>query len=125
MIPSAKLRQPAANPPGNSVKRDELCRYEGEGGSLLADDGSRATSPRGLSGEARPAAFSEQARIAEPPPGFRRLQKDEIAQRGDFVMNNLQEVDSWEGPGGFRAGSFVMPIYRRVTGLHLMEGGFE
>jgi len=31
---------------------------------------------------------------------------------GDFVADVCFELQPWEGPGGFRAGSFARPIYR-------------
>ncbi len=44
---------------------------------------------------------------------FRRLKADEVVSPGDFVKNGHQGFDPWEGPSGFRASSFVKPIYRR------------
>ena len=44
---------------------------------------------------------------------FRRLKWNELVTRGDFVENGNQGFEPWEGPGGFRADSFVKPIYRR------------
>jgi hypothetical protein len=49
-----------------------------------------------------------------PLAGFRRLHKNEVVSRGDYVLNQFHGVEAWEGPGGFRAGSFVKRIYRRV-----------
>jgi hypothetical protein len=47
------------------------------------------------------------------PDGFRRLKQHEVVSRGDYVASVHQGVESWEGPRGFRAGSFLKPIYRR------------
>ena len=47
------------------------------------------------------------------PAGFRRLRWDEPVLDGDFVMDEQHGFELWEGPGGFRADSFVKPIYRR------------
>lgn len=55
-----------------------------------------------------------------PPGGFpvplRCLKYDELVRAGDFVMNARQEFELWEGPAGFRADSFLKPIYRRADG---------
>lgn len=45
---------------------------------------------------------------------FRRLKWDELVVQGDFVANERQGFELWEGPGGFRADAFLRPIYRRV-----------
>jgi hypothetical protein len=47
------------------------------------------------------------------PKHFRRLKWNELVGRGDFVASEHQGFEPWEGPGGFRADSFVKPIYRR------------
>jgi len=44
---------------------------------------------------------------------FRRLKWNELVSRGDFVMDEHQDFEPWEGPSGFRADSFIKPIYRR------------
>jgi hypothetical protein len=49
---------------------------------------------------------------ATDPKHFRRLKSNELVTRGDFVLNDQQEYDLWEGPLGFRADAFVRPIYR-------------
>ena len=50
---------------------------------------------------------------ADPPKGFRRLKWNELVRLGDFVVDEQGGFELWEGPGGFRADSFVKPIYRR------------
>ena len=45
--------------------------------------------------------------------GLRRLEFNELVSTGDFVLNEQREFEEWEGPNGFRADSFVKPIYRR------------
>lgn len=47
------------------------------------------------------------------PEGLRRLKWNEVVRHGDFVENGRQGMVPWEGPGGFRAGSYVKAIYRR------------
>ena len=44
---------------------------------------------------------------------FRRLKWDELVVTGDFVVNEQQGFEPWEGPSGFRADAFVKPIYRQ------------
>jgi hypothetical protein len=46
---------------------------------------------------------------------FRRLKTNELVGRGDFVADPHLGFKPWEGPTGFRADSFVKPIYRRAT----------
>ena len=55
-----------------------------------------------------PAAPAEDS----APDRFRRLNWDERVQRGDFVADEHQGFEPWVGPTGFRADSFVKPIYR-------------
>jgi len=51
------------------------------------------------------------------PERFRRLKWNEVVCHGDFVADARLGLEPWEGPGGFRADTFVKPIYRRkVTG---------
>lgn len=71
---------------------------------------------------ARSTPLMKQAHLENPPAGFRRLQENEVVSRGDFVLNDLQGVEPWEGPGGFRADSFVKQIYRRVTTVRPAAG---
>ena len=47
------------------------------------------------------------------PKRFRRLKWNELVSRGDFITNERRGFEPWEGPGGFQAGSFLKPIYRR------------
>jgi hypothetical protein len=47
------------------------------------------------------------------PERFRRLKWNELVSLGDFVRNEHRRFELWQGPGGFRADSFVKPIYRR------------
>jgi hypothetical protein len=46
---------------------------------------------------------------------FRRLKMNELVGRGDFVADPHLGFKPWEGPTGFRADSFVKPIYRRAS----------
>ena len=50
---------------------------------------------------------------AGAPDRFRRLKWNERVSLGDFVRNEHRRFELWQGPGGFRADSFVKPIYRR------------
>jgi|GEM_PF-3477583 len=50
---------------------------------------------------------------ASVPEGFRRLKWNEQVWTGDFVVDEQLGPQLWEGPGGFRAGSFARPIYRK------------
>jgi hypothetical protein len=61
----------------------------------------------------------EAAVKSEIPNEFRRLKPNEQVSVGDYVANGHQGFELWEGPGGFRAGSFVKPIYRRTTVVRL------
>jgi hypothetical protein len=45
--------------------------------------------------------------------GYRRLSWDEVVSRGDYVADEDQPLEAWDGPTGFRAGSFVKPTYRK------------
>lgn len=47
------------------------------------------------------------------PRGLRLLNSNELVSLGDFVDDQDRGFALWEGPGGFRADSFVRPIYRR------------
>jgi hypothetical protein len=47
------------------------------------------------------------------PKYLRRLKWNERVSRGDFVMDEHQGFEPWEGPGGFRADAFVKPIFRK------------
>jgi len=52
---------------------------------------------------------------AKNPEGFRLLKTDELVSQGDFVADGPHGFKLWEGPGGFRADSFVRAIYRKRT----------
>jgi hypothetical protein len=47
------------------------------------------------------------------PKRLRRLKWNERVSLGDFVRNEQRRFELWQGPGGFRADSFMKPIYRR------------
>jgi hypothetical protein len=49
------------------------------------------------------------------PKQLRLLKWNERVQRGDFVADGRQGFELWEGPPGFRAGSFEKQIYRRLA----------
>ena len=50
---------------------------------------------------------------ASAPECFRRLKWNEVVLSGDFISDKRLGLQPWEGPGGFRDGSFARPIYRR------------
>lgn len=45
---------------------------------------------------------------------FRQLRWDEVVRYGDYVEIEGQGFQEWNGPGGFRAASFVSEVYRVV-----------
>lgn len=45
--------------------------------------------------------------------GLRALEWNELVRKGDFVAAGHDGFEPWDGPSGFRADAFVMPIYRR------------
>lgn len=47
------------------------------------------------------------------PERFRRLKWNEVVFRGDSIADERLGLELWEGPGGFRADTFVKPVYRR------------
>ena len=57
---------------------------------------------------------TEIATSAEAAKQFRRLKADELVSHGDFVVNATRMFEPWVGPTGFRADSFVKPIYRKL-----------
>ena len=70
--------------------------------------------PAGCATKTTPDVNSSEAMApAGVSKRFRRLKPNEVVGRGDFVANEQRGLEPWEGPGGFRAGAFVKPIYRR------------
>ena len=61
------------------------------------------------------ALEAEVAASADGAKHFRRLKADELVSHGDFVADGRRGFEPWEGPGGFRADSFVKAIYRKLT----------
>ena len=61
--------------------------------------------------------------MEEPAPGlaagFRRLEGNELVRHVDHVADERLGLQPWEGPGGFRAGSFARPIYRLEATVRL------
>jgi len=57
-------------------------------------------------------AERETASAAGTQSGFRRLKWSELVIAGDYVKAESLGFQPWEGPGGFRAGSFTKPVYR-------------
>ena len=46
---------------------------------------------------------------------FRPLKWNELVKRGDFVKDDNEGFEPWEGPAGFRADAFIKTIYRKLT----------
>ena len=46
--------------------------------------------------------------------GYRRLDWDEVVYHGDYIADENRGLKLWEGLSGFRASSFVQPIYRKM-----------
>jgi hypothetical protein len=46
---------------------------------------------------------------------FRRLKGTEVVTVGDFIADEQNRLQPWEGPGGFQADNFVRPIYRILS----------
>ena len=72
------------------VESDELSRFEGEGGLAVPS-----------------------LELVDIPKRLRRLKRNELVARGDFIADEQRGFESWDGPSGFRADAFVKPIYRR------------
>jgi hypothetical protein len=62
---------------------------------------------------APPETNPEVSSDAEGPKRFRRLKANELVRRGDFVADDHQAFELWDGPMGFRADAFVKAVYRR------------
>lgn len=62
-----------------------------------------------------PDATAAVAAPASAAKHFRRLKANELVSRGDFTANGPRGFEPWEGPTGFRADSFVKPIYRKYA----------
>ena len=59
------------------------------------------------------ASHFDTSASTEAPNHFRLVKSKEIVVAGDFILNKNHEFELWEGPSGFRADSFVMPVYRQ------------
>ncbi len=46
------------------------------------------------------------------PKNSRRLESDELVNRGDYVEGERGQLELWDGPNGFRAGSFARAVFR-------------
>jgi hypothetical protein len=51
---------------------------------------------------------------AEVAKQFRLLKGNELVVVGDYIAGKHDGFEPWEGPGGFRADSFVMAVYRNL-----------
>ena len=47
------------------------------------------------------------------PKRLRRLKSNELVSPGDFIADGNRGFEPWEGPNGFRANSFMKPVYRQ------------
>ena len=72
-------------------------------GLALAKGGAKTLRRRNQPGDSRATETSKQ---------FRRLNCDEVVRRGDFEENEDRALKPWEGLSGFRADTFVKPMYR-------------
>ena len=43
---------------------------------------------------------------------FRRVRPDELVNPGDYIKDDEDRYEPWDGPRGFRAASFCKPVYR-------------
>ncbi|HXI69036.1 MAG TPA: hypothetical protein VNN22_01635 [Verrucomicrobiae bacterium] len=59
------------------------------------------------------STVTETAASSGVPKGFRRLKWDEVVTSGDYLVDEKRGFVPWQGPGGFRADTFLKPIYRR------------
>lgn len=48
---------------------------------------------------------------------FRRLKWHERVISGDFIVNENRAFEPWDGPLGFRADTFLKPVYRPKKSL--------
>lgn len=46
---------------------------------------------------------------------FRPLKWNEVVREGDFIADGKNGFESWVGPAGFRADTFVKQVYRQQT----------
>ncbi len=81
-----------------TARRPEVCR--------------RPLTPRSAAPSLLHAA-GRPMRRRRIPAGFHRLKWNELVSQGDFVADRHFELHPWEGPGGFLAGSFAHPVYRK------------
>ena len=91
-----------------------LCEAQATGRQSEPPVGGRVrdSQMRNLSRPRQRREERETAPAAGPRAGFRRLRSHELVFFGDYVEDESLGFQSWEGPGGFRAGSFVKPVYR-------------
>jgi len=79
----------------------------------------------GFNGRNRGCLLQGTAKLAQQPDEsevpsrngvldrFRRLKWNELVRQGDFVANGGRKLELWEGLNGFRADSYLKPIYRK------------
>ena len=82
----------------------------------LNTESNRKNCEEVVSGPTKPARRVDGPEVSAKVAGpghFRRLKMNEVVSHGDFVANERLGFEPWEGPGGFRAGAFLKPIYRR------------
>lgn len=79
-------------------------------------DKSREPLASDATGRTQSPSQPEPSAPAGIPIELRLLNGNEVVSRGDFVAGEHQEFELWEGPAGFRADSFLKPIYRRARG---------
>lgn len=77
-------------------------------------DNSREVLVPDTAGRTQSLSQPDASAKADIPIQLRLLNGNEVVSRGDFVAGEHQGFKPWEGPAGFRADSFVKPIYRRA-----------
>ena len=51
--------------------------------------------------------------VAGVASAFRRLRENELVWSNDYLFDRQVGLQLWDGPGGFQAGTFMKPVYRR------------
>lgn len=88
---------------------------------MEAADKSREPLAPDATGRTQSLSRPETTAQADIPGELRRLNGNEVVSRGDFVAGEHQGFELWEGPAGFRADSFVKPVYRQVRATSVVS----
>ena len=68
---------------------------------------------RNRTGIVRRDAEGKTAIAASGRANFRRLRANELVWSSDYLMDTQLGMQLWDGPGGFQAGTFTKPVYRK------------